>query len=117
MATILIAEDEQRIASFVAKGLNRAGHKTFIAADGNKALRLSLSGQFDLLLLDIGLPGMDGWSVLKELRLSSSQLPVIVVTALDGSEERDQSLAMGANDFLSKPFRFSSLLNYVERYV
>ena len=116
MATILIAEDEARIADFIAKGLRKAGYEISIAADGNSALELSLSGRFDMMLLDIGLPGRDGWSVLRELR-ASSQLPVIVVTAFDGPEERHQSIALGANDFVSKPFKFQNLLNCIRRYL
>ena len=114
MATILIAEDEARIADFIAKGLRKAGHEISIATDGNSALEMSLSGDFDVMLLDIGLPGRDGWSVLSELR-ASSQLPVIVVTAFDGPEERNQSMALGANDFIPKPFRFQNLLSSIRR--
>lgn len=116
MATILIAEDEARIADFIAKGLGKAGHETSIAADGNSALEMSLSGKFDVMLLDIGLPGRDGWSVLRELR-TVSQLPVIVVTAFDDPEERTKSMALGANDFISKPFKFQNLLSCIRRYL
>lgn len=115
MATILIAEDEARIATFIAKGLHKAGYTTNIATDGHQAL--ALATQCDLILLDIGLPNVDGWAVLKKLRAQSSQPPIIVVTALDNIEERRRSLALGANDFISKPFRFNRLLTCIRRYV
>ena len=117
MATILIAEDEPRIAMFMSKGLQKAGYQTCVVGDGTQALALSLSGRFDLILLDVGLAGLDGWSVLSELRSSSPQPPVIIVTALDGIEERDHSLALGADGFVSKPFRFNHLITCIRRYV
>lgn len=113
MANILIAEDEVQIAAFVAKGLQRAGYQTQIATDGDMALIMALSGQFDLVLLDLCLPGVDGWSVLVELRTQSDEPPVIVFTALDGNEERRKSLGLGAADYITKPFRFRELLNRI----
>lgn len=117
VATILIAEDEPRIATFIDKGLQKAGYLTYVAVDGNQALALALAVKFDLILLDIGLPDVDGWSVLSQLRIHSPQLPVIVITALDGVEERRQSQVLGANEFISKPFRFNTLLTCIGRYV
>ncbi|MEM9976732.1 MAG: response regulator [Cyanobacteria bacterium P01_D01_bin.2] len=117
MTTILIAEDEPRIAMFMSKGLKKEGYQTYVVDDGTQALALSLSGKFDLILLDVGLSGLDGWSVLSELRSSSSQPPVIIITALYGIEERDHSLSLGANGFISKPFRFNHLLKCIRRYV
>ncbi|MEM9949611.1 MAG: response regulator [Cyanobacteria bacterium P01_D01_bin.36] len=117
MATILIAEDEPRIAMFMSKGLKKAGYQTHVVGDGTQALALSLSGKFDLVLLDVGLSGLDGWSVLSELRASSAQLPVIIITALYGLEERDHSLALGADGFISKPFRFNHLLKCIRRCI
>ena len=83
MARILIVEDEERIAAFVAKGLRAEGHHTAVVGDGEAGLDEALSGQFDLLVLDIGLPGMDGFAVLDALRSQGSRLPVIVLTARD----------------------------------
>ena len=117
MATILIAEDEPRIAAFMSKGLQKAGYLTHTATDGHQALALALAVHFDLILIDISLPGIDGWSVLREFRSHSLKTPVIVVTAFDGVEERNHSLTLGANEYLSKPFRFKTLLAYIRRYV
>ena len=108
VTTILIAEDEARISAFIAKGLQRAGYQTQIASDGDQALKLALSDRYDLMLLDIGLPGLDGWS---------TSPPVIVVTALDGTGERSHSLELGANEYVTKPFRFDELLSRIRRYV
>ncbi|NET32942.1 MAG: response regulator transcription factor [Cyanothece sp. SIO1E1] len=117
MATILIAEDELNIAAFVNKGLQRAGYHTQIATDGQTALAMALSEPFDLVLLDLGLPVIDGWSVLAKIRTQSNQPPIIIVTALDGIEERHQSLSLGAADYITKPFRFSQLLASVRRHL
>ena len=117
MATILIVEDESRIASFVSKGLKKAGYQTQIASDGNQALPLALSGNFNLILLDLGLPGMDGREVLKEIRAQTAQLPVIVVTAFSHDDIREEVLSLGAQAFITKPFRFSGLLACVRDHV
>jgi DNA-binding response OmpR family regulator len=110
MARILIVEDEERIASFVAKGLRAEGHQTAVAPDGESGLDEALSGQFDLLVLDIGLPGMDGFSVLDSLRSQGSRLPVIVLTARDSVTDTVSALEGGADDYMPKPFRFAELL-------
>lgn len=115
MVHILIAEDEARIAAFIEKGLRKAGYTTQIATTGHEAI--ALAPQCDLMLLDIGLPGVDGWAVLKELGARSSGVPVVVVTALDNAEERARSLALGADNFVSKPFRFKQLLACIRRHV
>ena len=110
MASILIAEDEDRIASFVEKGLKSAGYATRIAATGPEALELALSDEFDLLVLDIGLPGMDGFEVLRSIRGQGSNLPVIVLTARGGGADTVAGLEGGADDYMAKPFRFDELL-------
>ena len=110
MARILIVEDEERIASFVAKGLRAEGHQTAVAPDGEAGLDEALSGQFDLLVLDIGLPGMDGFAVLDALRSQGSRLPVIVLTARDSVTDTVTALEGGADDYMPKPFRFAELL-------
>jgi two-component system copper resistance phosphate regulon response regulator CusR len=117
VAAILIAEDEIRIASFLAKGLQKAGYQTQIATDGEQALALALTGQFSLILLDLGLPRLDGWTVLSQIRSQSFDPPVIIVTALDGLNERQKSLSLGANDYITKPFRFSTLLARIQCYL
>ena len=110
MARILIAEDEGRIASFITKGLAAEGHTTSIAADGVTALDLALSGEFDLVVLDIGLPRLDGYGVLDGLRSQGARVPVIVLTARDSVADTVQALEGGADDYMPKPFRFAELL-------
>lgn len=110
MARILIVEDEARIASFVAKGLTADGFTTTVAADGITGLDLAVSGEFDLMILDIGLPGMDGFELLEKLRGSGSQMPVVVLTARDSVTDTVLALEGGADDYMPKPFRFAELL-------
>jgi DNA-binding response OmpR family regulator len=110
MSRILIAEDEERIASFVAKGLRANGFSTEVVADGEEALWLARSGRFDLLILDIGLPTKDGFEVLRELRRSDRRLPVVVLTARDSVGDTVAGLEGGADDYVAKPFRFDELL-------
>jgi two-component system, OmpR family, copper resistance phosphate regulon response regulator CusR len=110
MNRILIAEDEARIASFIEKGLRANGFTISVAADGQQALALARSGDFDLLILDIGLPGKDGFEILRELRAYDSHLPVIVLTARTGVGDTVSGLEGGADDYVHKPFRFEELL-------
>jgi two-component system copper resistance phosphate regulon response regulator CusR len=110
MSRILIAEDESRIASFLEKGLRANGFTTDTAADGESALRLARSGRFDLLILDLGLPVLDGFDVLRRLRASGSTLPVVILTARDRVEDTVAGLEGGADDYIPKPFRFEELL-------
>ena len=110
MAHILIVEDEQRIASFVAKGLRAEGHQTTLAADGERGLEEALSGLYDLVVLDIGLPRLDGFQVLDQLRSQGSRVPVIVLTARDSVTDTVSALEGGADDYMPKPFRFAELL-------
>ncbi len=110
MSRILIAEDEVRIASFVEKGLRANGFATDVATDGDDALRLARSGRYDLLILDIGLPGRDGFDVLRELRRAEVALPVIILTARTSVGDTVAGLESGADDYIPKPFRFEELL-------
>ncbi len=110
MSRILIAEDEPRIVRFLARGLESAGHATGSTGDGNLALELALTGEFDLMLLDLGLPGRDGFAVLTELRARRSPLPIIVLTARDTPADIVAGLDGGADDYMSKPFRLDELL-------
>ncbi len=110
MARILIVEDEARIASFVAKGLRAEGHTATVAGDGHLGLDHALSGDFDLMVLDIGLPGLDGFEVLDQLRSQGSRLPVIVLTARDSVTDTVSALEGGADDYMPKPFRFAELM-------
>jgi DNA-binding response OmpR family regulator len=110
MAQILIVEDEQRIASFVAKGLRAEGHQPTVVGDGPAGLDEALSGRFDLMVLDIGLPGLDGFEVLDQLRSQGSRMPVIILTARDSVTDTVAALDSGADDYMAKPFRFAELM-------
>ncbi|PWN01040.1 DNA-binding response regulator [Nocardioides silvaticus] len=109
MARVLIIEDEHRIASFVGKGLRAEGHSAVAVADGPTGLDHALSGEFDLVVLDIGLPGMDGFELLDQLRSQGSRVPVIVLTARDSVTDTVSALEGGADDYMAKPFRFAEL--------
>lgn len=113
MHRILIVEDEARLAAFIEKGLRKNGFMTSVAEDGQAAIDLVNHQDFALMLLDIGLPIKDGWSVLQELRQQGKQLPIIVVTALN-ADTRSSAIASGANDYVSKPFGFKDLLTKVQ---
>ncbi|MGA9378578.1 MAG: response regulator transcription factor [Phormidium sp.] len=110
MNRILIAEDEPRIASFLEKGLKANGFTTVIVDDGQAAARMADSKDFDLLILDLGLPGKDGLEVLEELRGRGETLPVIILTARDDVADKVAGLEGGADDYVTKPFRFEELL-------
>jgi DNA-binding response OmpR family regulator len=110
MTKVLIVEDEPRIAAFVSRGLESAGYGTEIADDGPEGLRRALSGDFDLVLLDVGLPSMDGFEVLRELRERDAAIPVIMLTARSGTRDTVEGLDSGANDYVPKPFTFEELL-------
>ena len=110
MSRILIVEDEARIASFLRKGLTASGFATEVAADGGQALRLLRSREFDLMVLDLGLPDMDGFDLLDELRQVDQQLPVVILTARDSVGDTVAGLEGGADDYLTKPFSFEELL-------
>jgi two-component system, OmpR family, copper resistance phosphate regulon response regulator CusR len=110
VSRILIAEDEPRIAAFVEKGLRANGYATAVVADGRTALARARAGEADLLVLDIGLPGLDGFAVLRALRAEKVPIPVIILTARDGVQDTVAGLEGGADDYMPKPFRFEELL-------
>ena len=110
MTRILIAEDEFQIASFLEKGLAANGFSTSIAVDGVTAAAAARDGDFDLMILDLGLPGRDGLDVLAEIRRRGEHLPVIVLTARDAVPDRVAGLESGADDYVTKPFSFEELL-------
>jgi DNA-binding response OmpR family regulator len=110
MNRILIAEDEPRISDFIRKGLRSNGFTPTVVADGVSALDHAMSGEFDLLILDIGLPMLDGFTVLERLRGSASSMPVIILTARDSVTDTVAGLEGGADDYVAKPFRFEELL-------
>ncbi|MFE9725459.1 response regulator transcription factor [Streptomyces sp. NPDC005794] len=110
MSRILIVEDEERIAAFVEKGLRANGFTTTVAGDGRTAVDYACTGGFDLIVLDIGLPDRDGFSVLREVREAQVTSPVIVLTARDSVRDTVAGLEGGADDWMTKPFRFEELL-------
>lgn len=110
MSRILIAEDEPRIVTFLERGLKANGFTTTVARNGEEALQMASSKDFDLLILDLGLPGIDGWQVLEDLRGRGERLPIIILTARDGVHDTVAALEGGANDYMTKPFRFEELL-------
>jgi len=110
VSRILIAEDEPRIAAFVEKGLRANGFATSVVDDGRSALARVRAGEADLLVLDIGLPGMDGFTVLRTLRAEGVGIPVVILTARDGVQDTVAGLEGGADDYMPKPFRFEELL-------
>ena len=110
MSRILIAEDDPRISAFVAKGLRSNGFTPTVVADGEEAYHLATTGEFDLLVLDIGLPVVDGFEVLTRLRQRKDRLPVIILTARDSVADTVAGLEGGADDYLAKPFRFEELV-------
>jgi DNA-binding response OmpR family regulator len=110
VARILIAEDEARIASFLEKGLRANGFSTIVVDDGQLAAAMARDADFDLLILDLGLPSLNGMEVLRQLRGRGERLPVIILTARDELDTTVAGFAGGADDYVTKPFRFEELL-------
>src|SRR5918999_5217482 len=110
MTRILIAEDEPRLAAFLEKGLRAQGFTTTVVTHGAKASGMAQGHEFDLLVLDLGLPGKDGKDVLREVRRGGQRLPVIILTARDDVSDKVAGLEGGADDYMTKPFRFEELL-------
>jgi two-component system copper resistance phosphate regulon response regulator CusR len=117
MASILIAEDDPLVSSFVEKRLKKAGYTTQVVDDGDKAIEFALSGDFDIMLLDMALPSRDGFEVLQELRSRGSQIPVIVVTGRPEVRDQVARLNVETADFVIKPFRFEELLVRVRAHL
>lgn len=110
MTHILIVEDESRIVSFLEKGLTSNGFTTSVATDSENAKAIALDSQIDLVVLDLGIPGQDGLLLLEELRGQGFQAPVIILTARDDIQDKVSGFEMGADDYMTKPFRFEELL-------
>ena len=110
MTRILIVEDEERIVSFLEKGLRASGYTTVAVGTGPDAVALGRDDAIDLLIHDLGLPGMDGHEVLRTLRARGERMPVIILTARDSVEDTVAGLERGADDYMTKPFRFEELL-------
>jgi DNA-binding response OmpR family regulator len=110
MSRILIAEDEPRLASFLEKGLRAQGFTTTVVSDGAAASAIANDEEFDLLVLDLGLPGKPGAEVLRDLRRAGNRMPVLILTARDDLDSTVAGLEGGADDYVTKPFRFEELL-------
>jgi DNA-binding response OmpR family regulator len=114
---ILVVEDEPAIADFLQRGLKAEGYSVTAAADGNDAARLARSGEADLMILDLMLPGRDGIDVLAEVREARPQLPVIVLTARTETDKKVAVLDLGATDYVTKPFSFEELAARVRAHL
>src|ERR1035441_10405567 len=104
---ILVIEDEVKTANFLKKGLGEAGFVVDVAGDGLDGLHLAMEMEFDLLILDVMLPGLDGWEILKSLRQEGRRALIMFLTARDAVHERVRGFELGADDYLVKPFAFS----------
>lgn len=108
---ILVVEDEKNISSFISRGLQEEGHQVTVAFDGKMALALAQEIEFELIVLDVILPQMNGWEVCQNLRQKLNQdVPIIMLTALTSTEHIIKGLDMGADDYLAKPFKMAELL-------
>ena len=107
---ILIVEDEKKVAGFIKKGLEEETYAIDVAYDGEEGLHLGKEGQYDLIILDIMLPKLDGLEILSQLRTQGSDVPILLLTAKDAVDDRVTGLNKGADDYLTKPFAFSELL-------
>ncbi len=114
MSKILLIEDADRIASFIAKGLQAHGFEVMRVSNGEDGVRLLQAADFDLVILDIGLPGIDGFEVLRLIRGQGIETPVIILTAKDSVENTVASFSGGADDYMGKPFSFDELLARVK---
>lgn len=107
---LLVIEDEQKTGDYLKQGLEEAGFVVDLAREGYEGLALARSEDYALILLDVMLPGLDGWHVLREIRLAGKETPVLYLTARDQVEDRVRGLELGADDYLVKPFAFAELL-------
>ena len=107
---LLVAEDEPKTGAYLQQGLSEAGFTVDRVLTGTDALQHALSEEYDLLILDVMMPGLDGWEVLRMVRAAGKDVPVLFLTARDGVEDRVKGLELGADDYLIKPFAFSELL-------
>ncbi|MCX8050692.1 MAG: response regulator transcription factor [Chlorobi bacterium] len=106
---ILVIEDEEKVANFIQRGLEEEQYVVDVASDGKTGLEMALSGMYDAIVLDLMLPGKDGFEVLQELRAADNETPVIILTARGSTKDRVRGLDLGADDYLPKPFHFDEL--------
>lgn len=114
---VLVVEDDPKIAAFVAKGLKQAGFAVDQAGDGEDGLELALTGSYDVLIIDIMLPKLDGLTLISRLRQKKIDAPVIILSAKRTVDDRVKGLQMGSDDYLTKPFMFSELLARVQALI
>lgn len=107
---VLLVEDEAKTSEFIRKGLASNGFKVDVVSYGTDAMKLLQTNEYDIMVLDVMIPGINGWEVMTRMREKGMTLPVIFLTALDGLEDRLQGLKLGADDYMVKPFAFSELL-------
>src|SRR5476649_1511142 len=107
---ILLIEDEPKVAAFIKKGLEEQRHTVTVVYDGNMGCKLALEQDFELIILDIILPYINGLEVCKQIRLFKKETPILMLTALSTVEDKVQGLENGADDYLTKPFHFDELL-------
>lgn len=107
---VLVVEDEQRMAELLRQGLEEEGHSVVLAADGRDGLAMAESHAFDAIVLDVMLPGLDGFTVVRKLRAARNQTPVLMLTARDASQDAIRGLDSGADDYVAKPFAFEVLI-------
>jgi len=107
---LLVVEDEKKTGEYLKQGLNEAGFVTVLARNGLDGHHLAMTESFDLIMLDVMLPDVDGWRIVQSLREAQRQTPVLFLTAKDSVEDRVKGLELGADDYLVKPFAFSELL-------
>ena len=111
---LLLVEDDIRIVEFLARGLRAESHSVTVANDGQRGLSLAREGQWDVIILDLMLPILDGREVCQALRMEQNATPILMLTALDSTEDIVRGLQMGADDYLTKPFAFDELLARLE---
>lgn len=107
---ILLVEDDKRTSDYISNGLTSSGHVADVLADGRDALAASLREPYDAAIVDRMIPGLDGLSLVRSLRAAGGKLPIILLTAMGGVDDRVEGLEAGADDYLAKPFAFSELL-------
>jgi two-component system copper resistance phosphate regulon response regulator CusR len=116
-AKILIIEDEKRVASFISKGLDEEGFETEVAYDGLIGKKMALSQRYDMIILDVNLPMINGFEVCKEIRNHNASIPVLMLTALGTTEDKLEGFEAGTDDYLVKPFEFKELLARVRVFL
>ena len=114
---VLLVEDEPRVADFIDRGLRAENHGVTVASTGGEGVELAKTGEFDVIVLDLMLPDMHGYDVCQRIRLEGDHTPILMLTAMDATEDKIKGLKAGADDYLTKPFDFDELLARIEALV